>query len=160
MAKYNEQLQRIWNQFEEENGDIPTTTREAVSWGVRMGLIDVPEVDPLAQLAEDMARALREDYRTDKYGRKYRVNHAVRKSKAGVQYTLWGRMDAQPRHFMEMSFGQRRKGIIGDCFQLKTDVDVYNDKNAENEPIPLVLDFTADIEEEEIIRRKGKDSAA
>jgi hypothetical protein len=160
MAKYNEQLQRIWRQFEEENGDIPVTTREAVAWGVKMGLIVAPEADPLAQLAEDMARALREEYRTDKYGRKYRVNHAVRKSKAGVQYTFWGRMDAQPRPFMEMSYGQRRKGIIGDCFQLKTDVDVYNDKNPQNEPIPLVLDFTADVEEEQTIRRKGKGNAA
>ena len=31
--------------------------------------------------------------------------------------------------------------------QLKTDVDVYNDKHVENEPIPLVLDFTDDVAE-------------
>ncbi len=159
MANYNEQLQRIWHQFEEANGDIPSSPREAVAWGVKRGFLAVPEVDPLDQLAEDMTRALREEYRTDKFGRKYRVNHAVRKSKAGVQYTLWGRMDAQPREFMAMSYGQRRKAIVGDCFQLKTDVDVYNDKNPENEPIPLVLDFTADMEEEQIIRR-GKGNAA
>ena len=131
-----------------------------MAWGVKRGLIAVPEVDPLDQLAEDMARALREEYRTEKFGRKYRVNHAVRKLRAGVQYTLCGRMDDQSRDFMSMSYGQRRRAIVGDCFQLKTDVDVYNDKNPENEPIPLVLDFTADVEEEQTIRRKGKGNAA
>lgn len=50
---------------------------------------------------------------------------------------------------MEKAFAQRRKQIVGDCLQLKTDVDVYNDKHSEQAPIQVVLDFTTDVEEAE-----------
>lgn len=48
---------------------------------------------------------------------------------------------------MERAFGQRRKQIVGDCVQLRTDVDVYNDKHVGEAPINLVLDFTDDVAE-------------
>lgn len=49
-------------------------------------------------------------------------------------------------HFVK-SFGQRRQQIVGDCHQLKTDVDVYNDKRQPEEPVQVILDFTLDVEE-------------
>lgn len=147
MATYNEQLQHIWHRFEEEHGHLPSTLREAVAWGVGKGLIEPPEIDPLDHVAADMAKALREEYSTDKYGRRYRVNHAVRVTKGSIQYTFWAIMDFAPRPHMEKAFAQRRKQIVGDCFQLKTDVDVYNDKHVDQEPLQVVLDFTKDVEE-------------
>ena len=45
------------------------------------------------------------------------------------------------------SFAQRRQQIVGDCLQLKTDVDVYNDKREPDEPIQVPLDFTLDVAE-------------
>ena len=159
MAKYSEQLQKIWHKYEEEErGDIPSTPREAAAWGVEKGYISLPDLDPIDRLAEDMSKALREEYRTDKYGRRYRVNHAVRITKAGVQCTLWGGI-GQPRQFMEKSFGQRRKQIVGDCLQLKTDIDVYNDKHQKEDPIQVELNFTHDVEETQSLRR-GKGKAA
>lgn len=154
MSKYNVQLQDIWHRYQTENGDIPISAREAVAWGVAKGILTMPEVDPLDKLAEDMSTALREEYRTDKYGRRYRVNHAVRVTKYGVQYTLWGAMDHSDRDFMERSYSQRRKQIVGDCLQLKTDADVYNDMNPNQEPIPILLNFTDDVEEVLILKRE------
>jgi hypothetical protein len=147
MATYNEQLQRIWHQYEAENGQLPSTTREAVIWGISKGMIAAPKVDPLDILSEDMSTALRAETRVDQYGRKYRVNHAVRITKAGVQYTFWADLDHAPRPHMEKAFSQRRKQIVSDCFQLKTDVDVYNDLHRDQPPIQLVLDFTDDVTE-------------
>lgn len=147
MATYNEQLQAIWHKFEAENGQVPATARDAVAWGVSKGLISRPKLDPLSKLAEDMAKALRDETRVDKHGRRYRVNHAMRVTKAGVQYTFWHDMDHAPRVYMEKSFAQRRNQIIGDCLHLKTDVDVYNDAHPAQEPIQMILDFTADVEE-------------
>jgi hypothetical protein len=146
MSAYNEKLQRIWHQFEEESGRF-ATSREVVAWGVRNGLLTTPDIDPLDILAEDMSKALREEYRKDRYGRRYRFNHAVRANKAGVQQTLWGTLDSSPRQFMEKSFAQRRKQIVGDCLQLKTDIDVFNDKNPQEEPIQVVLNFIEDVKE-------------
>ncbi len=147
MATYREQLQKVWHDFEAENGHVPATAREAVQWGARRGLIDVPQVDPLAKLAEDMATALREEYATDAQGRRYRVNHAVRVSKGGVQYTFWAMMTDAPREHMQKAFMQRREQIVGDCVQLGTDVEAYNAMRAEQEPIPMLFDFRDDVEE-------------
>jgi hypothetical protein len=46
--------------------------REALQWGIAQKMIEVPEVDPLAKLAEDMAAAVREEYAVDAQGRRYR----------------------------------------------------------------------------------------
>lgn len=41
----------------------------------------------------------------------------------------------------------RAKNIVGDCVQLKTDVDVYNEHRKPVADIQIVLDFTSDVEE-------------
>ncbi|MCC6863398.1 MAG: hypothetical protein IT544_01115 [Rhodobacteraceae bacterium] len=147
MARYNEQLQKVWHQYEAQNGFVPSTTREAVAWGVSQGMIQLPELDRFAKLAEDMATALREEYATDEQGRRYRVNHAVRVSKAGVQYTFWAIMKDAPRDHMQKAFIQRREQIVGDCVQLSIDVAAYNDFNKGEAPIQMIFDFRDDIEE-------------
>jgi hypothetical protein len=57
------------------------------------------------------------------------------------------------------AFGWRRQQIVGDCHQLKIDVDVYNDQNATVEPIQLVLDFTNDVAELEMDGSDERDAA-
>ena len=37
MAKYSEQLQRIWHDYEKSHGYLPATARDAVRWGVEKG---------------------------------------------------------------------------------------------------------------------------
>jgi len=150
MAKYSEQLQRVWRLYEKEHGSLPSTAREAVAWGVVQGLLQVPEVDPLAKLAEDMSTALREEYAIDKLGRRYRVNHAVRVTRGGVQYTFWAIMKDAPREHMQKAFIQRREQIVGDCVQLYTDVEAYNGFNDGEKPIQMLFDFRDDIEERSI----------
>ena len=48
------------------------------------------------------------------------------------------------------AFSQRRQQIVGDCFQLKTDVDVCNEKKGSN--IQLSLNFEEDVAEAEYLR--------
>ncbi len=151
MATYTEQLQDVWHRYSDEHGGLPATLREAVEWGVSQGLLTRPTIDPLARLQEDMSRALREEYKTDRRGRRYRANHAVRITKAGVQFTLWAEITTAPREHMLKAFAQRRGQIVGDCLQLKTDVDVYNDAHPEGVPIQTILDFTDDVEELRIL---------
>ena len=75
-----------------------------------------------------------------------------------MQGTLWADIDTAPRPHMQKAFAQRRKQIVGDCVQLKTDVDVFNDKRPEDEPIALVLDFTDDVAEAQAFGR-GNEAA-
>jgi hypothetical protein len=146
----NELYQQIWHKLDSENGHQPCGTREAVEKAVAEGLLELPHIDPYDILAGEMAAALREEIQTDEKGRRYRVNHAVRVSKGGVQYTFWATMGFAPHEHMEKAFAQRREQVIGDLVQLKTDVDVYNDLNAGQRPkIQLVLDFGDDVAERE-----------
>jgi hypothetical protein len=143
-----EQLQQVWHKYDAEREHKPTSAREAVEWAVAEGLLELPEVDPYDVLASQMSSALREEYETDKQGRRYRMNHAVRVSKGGVQYTFWAAMGFAPHEHMEKAFTQRREQIVGDNVQLKVDVDVYNDMNRGQRPeIQLVLDYTDDVAE-------------
>jgi hypothetical protein len=147
MTTYTEQLQRVLHQYEEEHGREAASAREVVIWGVGKGLISLQHRDPYDHLAEDMSKALREQYSVDVKGRRYRVNHAVRIYKNGVQLTFWAMMRYAERSHMARAFTQRREQIVGDCYQLRIDVDVYNDFNTDDFPLPLVLDFTHDVEE-------------
>jgi hypothetical protein len=51
---------------------------------------------------------------------------------------------------METAFQQRRQSIVGDCKQLKNDLDSYNENFNTADPIQIVVDFTDDLEEAEL----------
>jgi hypothetical protein len=152
MPTKNERLQAAWHNYEATREYKPSSAREAVEWAVAKGLLELPEIDPYDVLAGQMANALREEIQTDSKGRRFRVNHAVRVTKGGVQYTFWAVMNYAPHEHMEKAFTQRREQIIGDCVQLKTDVEVYNDMNrGKRAAVQLVLDFTDDVAERMIL---------
>jgi hypothetical protein len=148
MSTKNEKLQAIWHRYDSEREHLPSGAREAVEWAVAEGLLELPKIDPYDVLATQMAGALREEIQTDHRGRRFRLNHAVRVTKGGVQYTFWAIMNYARHDHMEKAFAQRREQIVGDCVQLRTDVEVYNDMNRGKRPaIQLILDFTEDVAE-------------
>jgi len=152
-----ERLQQVWHKYDTEREHKPTSARQAVEWAVAEGLLELPAVDPLDVLAAQMSDALRDEYATDPKGRRYRVNHAVRITKHGVQYTFWGVMGFASHAHMERAFAWRREQIIGDNLQLKIDVDVYNDMIRGKHPeIQLVLDYTDDVAERQIMKLPPK----
>lgn len=154
MSTKAELLQQIWHKYDSRKDHKPSRAREAAEWAVREGLLELPDIDPYDVLAGQMSNALREEYQTDEQGRRYRVNHAVRVTKGGVQHTFWAAMGYAPHDHMEKAFTQRREQIIGDNVQLKIDVDVYNDMNAgRHPPIQLVLDYTEDVAERQALMK-------
>jgi len=157
MATKAERLQSAWHQFDSDKDHKPTGTRQAVEWAVQQGLIELPDVDPYDVLAEQMSQALRAEMATDSKGRRYRVNHAVRITKGGVQYTFWGVMGFASHEHMEKAFAWRREQIVGDNVQLATDVEVYNDLvKGKHPPIQIVMDYTDDVAERQIMRMPPK----
>jgi len=156
-----ERLQQIWHKYDSEREHKPSSAREAIEWAVAEGLVDLPEIDPYDVLAGQMSQALRDEYSTDSQGRRYRINHAVRVTKSGVQYTFWAAMGFAPHEHMEKAFTQRREQIVGDNVQLRIDVDVYNDMVRGKHPeIQLVLDYTEDVAERQIMKMPPKKATA
>src|SRR5262245_44221413 len=83
MSSQKERMQKVWHQYDSRRSHKPSGMKQA-AWAVADGLLELPEVDSIDILAERMAQAVREEYKTDSQGRRYRVNHAVRATKSGV----------------------------------------------------------------------------
>lgn len=108
-------------------------------------------------IAADIAQVFREEYRTSESGQRYRAKHATTQKSGNKTVSLWADLDdpvAPHEHFLK-SFAQRRQQVVGDCCQLKTDVDVYNDHREPVQPIQIILDFTLDVEELQIPFKKA-----
>jgi hypothetical protein len=90
---------------------------------------------------------MREEYMTDRKGRRVRLLHPAPLESEGQTEMIWDDIRTAPRDHMQMSFQHRRRGIVGDCRQMKVDVDSYNDAHPDAEPIQIVFDFTMDLAE-------------
>jgi len=154
MASMTERMQKAWHKYDSRQNHKPSSMRQAAEWAVADGLLEKPDVDPIDILADRISNAVRSETGTDSVGRRYRVNHAVRVRRSGVQHTFWGVMGFAPIDHMHKSYAWRRNQVIDDLFQLKTDVDVFNDMlNDKHQQFQLVLNFTDDIAEREEIER-------
>ena len=151
MAKYTEQMQAIVRRYREAGQPWPATAHDMALWATKNRLWELPQSIAVRQCAEDISKALREEYIRDSNGRRVRRFHAARTRRNGKQMTLWADIETAPRRHMEMAFAQRRQQIVGDCRQLKLDVDSYNDIRPNDEPIQIVFDFTRDLEELELM---------
>jgi hypothetical protein len=89
---------------------------------------------------------MRLEHVRDHKGRSVRKYYAARVRQDGKQQTLWADFNAE-RPFMETAAANRRQQIVGECRQLKTDVDSYNERHCPERPIQIVFDFRTDLEE-------------
>lgn len=148
---FHEKIQKLVERYREAGNKWPATTKEIAAWFLKEKLWELSRESALSRCAEEISRAMRDEYITDPQGRRVRAKHAARLSKGPRQEVLWEDIRSAPREHMEIAFNQRREQIVGDCRQLKTDVDSYNDNANESNPIQLFLDFTLDVEEIEAL---------
>lgn len=159
MSAYANQVKAYLERYQlEVGGDGLLNPHLVAEWAYRNGL-HKPSVRTIVDaIAADIAQVFREEYRTNESGQRYRAKHAVRSKQGGKSMSLWADMDDEraPREHFVRSFSQRRQQIVGDCFQLKTDADVYNARDPLKTPIQVPLDFTYDVEELQLPFRMPK----
>ena len=143
-----EALQGIVVQYRETGQEWPATAKMIAGWALTNGLYQPSRKSVMDLLARDLSRAMREEYITDPQGRQVRRLHPRRVLGEMQQPTFeWDDITTAPPDHMHMSFQQRRQMILGDCSQLKTDVDSYNENYNSGAPIPMSYDFSEDLEE-------------
>lgn len=150
MSAYANQVKSYIERYQAEVGGDGLLDPHAVAeWAYRQGLHKPSIRTVVDAIASDIAQLFREEFRTNGDGQRYRAKHAVRSKQGDKTMSLWADIDDEkaPREHFVKSFAQRRQQIVGDCYQLKTDVDVYNEKNPAQRPIQIPLDFTLDVEE-------------
>ena len=138
-----EQLQDIVEKYREAGESWPATMRTVAGWAIRQGHWKPHRDDLVSQCSRELADALREEYATDSENRRYRKKHAY----TTKQGTFWVDIDDATPQQMEMATAQRRKGILGDCHQLKVDVDHYNKYNNHQTVIQIDFNFIEDLAE-------------
>ena len=119
MSTYHEKLQAIAASYQKAGERWPASSKDIAAWA----------------------------YITDPQGRRVRAKHVARILDHGKQERLWADIRTAPREHMQLAFQQRRHQIVGDCKQLKLDVDSYNDNSNSENPIQMIFDFTADLNE-------------
>jgi len=150
MSAYSSQIKAYLERYQAEmGGEGLIDPHEVAAWAYKNGLHKPNLKTVIDAIATDIAQAFREEYRTDELGQRYRAKHAVRSKQGNKSMSLWADIDDEraPREHFVRSFAQRRQQIVGDCYQLKTDIDVYNAKDPSQAPIQIPLDFTYDVEE-------------
>ena len=142
-----ERNQDIVRRYQESGEAWPATAKQIAAWALGQQLW-VPRHDSLvSQCAEQIAAAMREEYYVDPQGRSVRTKHSARVMLHGEQLHMWTDMRAGDSKLMRVAFQQRRQQVVGDCRQLKNDVDSFNENNNAGRPIQMVFDFTQDLEE-------------
>ncbi len=149
----NEQLQSIAKEYQCAGKKWPASTREIAEWAIKTERWTPHPSAIVNQCAEELSRAMREEFVRDRQGRKIRTKHAATYQNGTEQLVLWDDIRTASHKHMERSFQQRRQQILGDCKQLKNDVDSYNENRLPHTPIQMVFDFTIDLEEIELARK-------
>ena len=158
MSGYSNAVKDYVERYKREvNSDGLVDPHDVAEWAYKNGLHKPSVKTVIDAIASDIAQVFREEYRVDRYGRRYRAKHATTHKRGNKTLALWVDLDdpnAPHTHFVK-SFAQRRQQIVGDCVQLKTDVDVYNEKRTPVEPIQMPLDFTLDVIEMQQVSRRA-----
>jgi len=131
-------------------GTEPIDLEELARFAINNGHWKKHPSKMLQMCKRDFSRAFREQYHTDSQGRAVRTYHAAKsRDTGGTQRVFWADMRTASAGHMETAFHQRREQIVGDCTQLKRDVDSYNDSNTHGTCYQLELSFVDDVAEKE-----------
>lgn len=147
MISHNKFMQNLVEGYRAAGKQWPARSKDIAIWAIKEGLWEFSESNAIKKCAEDISRAMREEYDTDSKGRRVRQKHPVKKTVDGKQKTFWDDINTAPHEHMLLAFQQRRRSIVADCLHLKTDVDSYNDQDRTESPIQMIFDFTNDLEE-------------
>lgn len=145
----NEKLQGLIRLYKQESGEKIVDMDKIADWAMKRGATMPKPKTPKELLASQLADAARAEYRQDtKTGFSYRANHAMRITDSeGKQQSLWFDIEEATRPQMLVSLQNRRDQMVGDAVHLKIDEQIWNDRNPDQQPIQLVIDFTDDVQE-------------
>jgi hypothetical protein len=155
MAKTKtEFLQDTVAQYRAHGLPWPTTARHIAAWAIQEALWKPHAKNLIGQCAAEIATAMRQEYFTDPQGRRVRKKHVLRDMKElpdgkYEQLFLWIDIAEATHEQAEMVFQYERKLVVGDCKQLKSDVDSYNDNNPHGKYVEVNFDFRDDLAEAE-----------
>jgi hypothetical protein len=148
--KHADHMLDIKDKYLSQGGTSPIDLDDLAVFAINSGLWQKSGAKLRQLCKRELARTFREEYHTDAQGRHVRTFHATKtRDASGKQHVFWADMRSAPAEHMDAAFQQRRNQIVGDCRQLKADVDSWNQSNMVGGYHQLPLDFTEDVAERE-----------
>lgn len=158
-----EHYQWLIRQYKDAGQPWPASMRAISKWAIDSGTYS-PKFDRYTSLAQKLSNAARLDMTTDPQGRKVRKLHAIPESQIEDENVIAAidepSASGRPRYFwkeleevtppeMHASLSLRRSHAKGECRQIKTDMDSFNDNRiGDCEPIDMSFNFDVDFEED------------
>src|ERR1700678_1509666 len=124
MSWFNDQLLQIADVYRASVCRWPATREQIAEWAVANERYQLTRGMAVSQCAEKISRAMGLDHVKDKKGRSVRKYYAARIRENGQLVMKWDDLNAE-RPFMEVAAANRRNQVLGQCWQLKTDIDSY-----------------------------------
>ena len=146
MATFNEQSISIVEDYRGAGMPWPASRTEIGEWAVANDRYQLTRGMAVAQAAERIGRAMGLEHVVDRRGRSVRKYYAARLRENGQVVMKWDDLNAD-RSFMEVSSANRRNQILGECRQLKNDMDSYSERRCPEKPIQINFDFSTDLKE-------------
>jgi hypothetical protein len=146
MTKFNDQLVQVVEDYRAAGGTWPASREQIAEWAVAHDRYQLTRGMAINQCAEKIGRAMGLEHVRDRKGRSVRKYYAARVRENGQLVMKWDDWIAE-RPFMEMAAANRRNQILGQCWQLRNDLDSYNERQCPTEPIQMDFNFNVDLEE-------------
>jgi len=146
MAKLTEQLLKIVDDYRAAGQPWPATREQMAEWAVANDRYQLTRGMAVSQCAERISRAMGLEHVKDTKGRSVRKYYAARIRENGQLVMKWDDLNAD-RPFMEVAAANRRNQVLGQCWQIKNDIDSYNERRCPDQPIQIDFNFNVDLEE-------------
>jgi hypothetical protein len=148
MANWNEQILRIWDEWEETTGADANNPDDFVAWAMENKKL-LPHIQDVRRLLrKQVTSALRQAVRVDEVGFSYRAKQCVMIAEEGLQLRLWFDTDKSgTTNLRQKAVRQRRDGIANDVYRAMCDIEHMN-KTFPNDPqLSFLADFSDDCAE-------------
>lgn len=146
MANFQEQLLRIVEDYRKAGGEWPATKEQIAEWALQHERYELTRAMAKRQCAEKIGRAMGLEHVKDRKGRSVRKYYAASVRENGLPVMKWDDWNAD-RSFIEIAAANRRNQILGQCWQLKNDMDSYSERKCPDSPIQLDFNFNIDLDE-------------
>ncbi|UFZ02145.1 hypothetical protein LQG66_22930 [Bradyrhizobium ontarionense] len=153
MANYNEQVVRLWDEWEDQTGDEANDPDDFIDWAIANNRLYTPLEDVRKIHRRRLSEALRQVHRVNEEGTTYRAKQCVTIAEEGRQRTLVFDVDKNGTpQLRRKAVRQRRDAIVNDVYRAMSDVDHMNFAYPHDE-IQFEMNFTEDYEERKALER-------
>lgn len=148
MANFNEQVLRVWEEWESVTGADANNSDDFVAWAMANNKLIPQSQDVRRGLRKQVTNVLRTVMRKDNDGITYRAKQCVIISERGIQIPLWFDTDrGGTPNLRQKAVRQRRERIADTVYRAQCDVDHMNGTFPTDPQLSLHLDFADDVAE-------------